>query len=243
MATVASLWIGESLGFVQKLCLKSFIFYGHTVKLYVYNMEMEVPDGIIKADASAIVPENKIFSYHGQLAAFSDYFRYKMIQMTGDMWVDADTICLNKSFFENEDFVFIKESDYLIAGGILKMPRYHRITKEINDKAEILLPQIKKAQTKEKWAAIGPLLITKLVKKHNLLSFAQPAIKVNVLDHWSKGATFWDPSKTEEILNLCESAYSATMFTGTLRANGFNTEQVPPQGSAIEHFAKKFGVL
>jgi len=33
------------------------------------------------------------------------------------------------------------------------------------------------------------------------------------------------------------------MFTGTLRARGFDTEQTPPAGSAMAYFAKRFGML
>lgn len=243
MATVSSLWLGGPLGYIQRLCLTSFVYYGHDITLYVYDMDLEVPEGVKKADASTIVPNDNIFVYHNQYAAFSDYFRYKMIQKTDAMWVDADTLCLGESFFEDEPFVFIKESDYLIAGGILKMPKDHPMTRAVNKKADKLMPQIKKSQTATKWATIGPLLLTKLVSIFELTEYAQPAKLVNVLDHWSKGSDFWDPSKTDEILDDCSKAYSATMFTGNLRANNFDTEQVPPAGSAIEYFAKKFGVL
>lgn len=243
MATVGSLWVGGPLGFVQRLCLTSFVYYGHTVNLYVYDMDMSVPSGVNKIDASTIVPQDKIFTYHGQYAGFSDYFRYKMIQLTGTMWVDADTLCLTDKFFEEDEFVFIRESDYLIAGGILKMPQNHRLTAQLNRQAEVLVPQLKKSQDKEKWAALGPLLLTRFVKRFSLEKYAQAPEKVNVLDHWSKGSDFWDPEKAKDILDICKDASCGTMFTGTLRARGFDTEQIPPAGSAIEHFARKFGML
>jgi len=243
LATVGSLWVGGPLGFVQRLCLTSFVYYGHTVNLYVYDMDMSVPSGVNKIDASTIVPQDKIFTYHGQYAGFSDYFRYKMIQLTGTMWVDADTLCLTDKFFEEDEFVFIRESDYLIAGGILKMPQNHRLTAQLNRQAEVLVPQLKKSQDKEKWAALGPLLLTRFVKRFSLEKYAQAPEKVNVLDHWSKGSDFWDPEKAKDILDICKDASCGTMFTGTLRARGFDTEQIPPAGSAIEHFARKFGML
>jgi len=243
LATVGSLWVGGPLGFVQRLCLTSFVYYGHKVSLYVYDMDMSVPSGVNKIDASTIVPQDKIFTYHGQYAGFSDYFRYKMIQLTGTMWVDADTLCLTDKFFEEDEFVFIRESDYLIAGGILKMPQDHRLTAQLNRQAEVLVPQLKKSQDKEKWAALGPLLLTRFVKRFSLEKYAQAPEKVNVLDHWSKGSDFWDPEKAKDILNICKDASCGTMFTGTLRARGFDTEQIPPAGSAIEHFARKFGML
>jgi hypothetical protein len=242
MAKVGSLWIGDGLGFVQRLCLTSFVYYGHEVSLYVYDMDMEVPAGVIKKNAEEIVPANKIFKHHGQLAAFSDYFRYKMIEKTDLMWVDADTLCLNKDFFEDIPFVFIKESDTLIAGGILKMPSDHAMTKQINVQANSLLPRLKSSSKSFKWAMLGPMLLTKMVNKFGLSSYAQPANLVNLLDHWSLGKTFWDPKSKDGILKGSEVAYCATFFTGSLRMQGFDTEQKLPKGSAIEYFAKKFGV-
>lgn len=243
MATVGSLWVGGPLGFVQRLCLTSFVHYGHSIRLYVYDMDMDVPEGVEKRNASEIVPENMVFSYHGQMAAFSDYFRYKMIQKENIMWVDADTLCLTENFFENDPFVFIKESDTLIAGGILKMTNTHQITKQINEQAEVLLPKLKSKQKDLKWAMLGPLLLTKMVSRFGLSDYAQPARLVNVLSHWSLGKDFWDPKKRDEIIEACEGAYCATFFTGTLRMNKFDTEQPLPKGSAIEHFAKKFGAI
>jgi hypothetical protein len=243
MASLGSLWIGERLGTVQKLCLTSFIHYGHEVYLYVYDMDMDVPDGVVKRNAEEIVSADKIFTYHGQLAAFSDYFRYKMIQKANLMWVDADTLCLSKDFFEKTPFVFIKESSSLVAGGILKMPQSHKMTEQINSIADKLLPQIKLAQEKAKWAELGPVLITKLVKRFGLIEYAQPAKLVNLLDHWSMGKDFWDPKKKAQILDDAKSAHCATFFTGSLRMQKFDTEQPFPKGSAIEHFAKKFGIV
>jgi hypothetical protein len=66
-------------------------------------MDMSVPDGVNKINASTIIPQDKVFTYHGQYAAFSDYFRYRMIQLTGNMWVDADTLCLTDKFFEETE--------------------------------------------------------------------------------------------------------------------------------------------
>lgn len=243
MATVGSLWVGGPLGYVQRLCLSSFVYYGHTVNLYVYDMSMQVPDSVNKLDASTIIPKEKIFTHHGQYAAFADYFRYKMIQKTGTMWVDADTICLSNEFFEDQDFVFIQESKNLFANGILKLPKDHKITETINLHAEKLILEIIQLKDRAAWTTLGPALLTKLVKRFRLEKYAQPAIKVNVLDHWSKGRDFWNPKKTKAILKICENAYSATVFTGILRKENFNTEQVPPRGSAIEFFSRKFGLL
>lgn len=243
MAVVGSLWVGGPLGFVQKLCLKSFIHYGHEVRLYVYDMDMEVPSGVTKYDASEIVPEDKIFKYNGQLAAFSDYFRYRMIKSQSIMWVDADTLCLSDDFFNTEDFVFIAESDTMAAGGILKIPANHVMLDKMINHSEEMLRVMKNTGNTKLWTMMGPSLITKMVNRYDLWKHAYPAEQVNLLDHWSKSEQFWDPNKKKEILEIADKAYCGTFFTGSLRMKKFDTEQTPPKGSAIEHFAKKFGLI
>jgi hypothetical protein len=243
MATVGSLWVGGPLGFVQKLCLSSFVYYGHEVKLYVYDMDMKVPNGVVKHDANEIVPEEKIFKYNNQLAAFSDYFRYRMIKSQSIMWVDADTLCLTEDFFSRSKFVFISESDTMAAGGILKIPSDHIMLDKMINQSEEMLKIMKDTGNTKLWTMMGPSLITKMVGRYDLWKHAYPAEQVNLLDHWSKSEQFWDPKKKKKILEIADKAYCGTFFTGALRMKKFDTEQLPPKGSAIEHFAKKFGAI
>jgi hypothetical protein len=242
MAVVGSLWVGGPLGKIQRLCLKSFVYYGHEVRLYVYDMDMDVPKGVSKHRASDIVPESRIFYYKDQLAAFSDYFRYRMIESQGIMWVDADTLCLTKDFFEKDKFVFIKESEGYAAGGILKMPSNHRGLAQMIKNSEKIVDMMKEPGNDKLWATMGPALLTKIVRRFRLWEHAQPAELVNLLSHWSKAKDFWDPKKKKELLELSEKAYCGTFFTGFLRMQKFDTNQVAPKGSAIEYFYKKFGV-
>jgi hypothetical protein len=241
LAVVGSLWVGGPLGFIQRLCLKSFVYHGHEVRLFVYDMDMDVPEGVTKYDANKIVPEDKIFKYNGQLAAFSDYFRYRMIKSESIMWVDADTLCLTEDFFSKKQFVFIAESAAMVAGGILKIPSDHPMLDKMIDNSDQIIKIMKDTGDTKLWTLMGPSLITKMVSRYNLWKHAMPPETVNMLDHWSKGEDFWKPKKKKELLAIAEKAYCGTFFTGALRMKKFDTEQVPPKGSAIEHFYKKFG--
>jgi hypothetical protein len=235
MATVASLWVGGPLGKIQQICLSSFAYYGHTIYLYVYDMDMDVPDGVIKLDASLIVPESEIFYHHGQLAGFSDLFRYKMIKDTGVMWVDADTLCLTKDFFETQDIVFINENNISYAGGILKAPQDHEFIEYLYEKT---LSFINDKEDKH-WSFIGPHLIDEAVKAMSLQRYAIDSDLVNVFRHAKDAKAAWDPSKTRKVLLRMQGAYSATFFNGGLTMSKFKKDNII-RSSAIDYFYKKY---
>lgn len=238
MATVASLWVGGPLGLVQKICLASFVYYRHTTYLYVYDMEMKVPDGVIKLDANEIIPESDIFYHHGQLAGFSDLFRYKMIMDTGMMWVDADTLCLSSAFFEDKSIVFINENNYTFAGGILKLPQDSDLPKVLYKKSLEILKDTVDAH----WSAIGPWLLDELFKERSLQKYAISSDKVNVFRHASHATMAWDPKYRNKTVKMMRGATCATFFNGGLSMINFDKNNLVPN-SAIEYFYKKFVLL
>jgi hypothetical protein len=96
---VQSLWIGTRLSALECLGLTSFRDAGHTVHLYCYGEVEGVPPGIILMDGNSILPRSQVFVYEdgfakGSPAAFSNFFRYKLLLERGGWWVDADVVCL-----------------------------------------------------------------------------------------------------------------------------------------------------
>ena len=75
MADIASFWVGDPLTKIEQTCLSSFIANGHNMVLFVYDMDLKVPDGIIKRDASEILPESRIFKVDNSYGPFADMFR------------------------------------------------------------------------------------------------------------------------------------------------------------------------
>jgi hypothetical protein len=235
MATVASLWVGGPIGLIQKICLSSFVYYGHTTYLYVYDMDMEVPNGIIKLDAAQIIPESNIFYHHGQLAGFSDIFRYKMIMETGQMWVDADTLCLKSNFFDDRDIVFINENNEFFAGGILKLPKNSDLPKALYEKSLELLKNLDGSH----WSDLGPNLIDKIMRERSLENYAIPSNKTNVFWGPLQAIMAWDPRHRDEVIEMMNGAECATFFNGGLTMLNFNKNNLVI-GSAIEYFYNKF---
>jgi len=96
---VQSLWIGDRLTVMEKLAIRSFLANGHAFHLYCYDNVDGLPDGTIVKDGNEILPNSRIFTYSdgfakGSPAAFSNFFRYKLLLEKGGWWVDTDVVCL-----------------------------------------------------------------------------------------------------------------------------------------------------
>lgn len=103
---IQSLWIGDDLSNVEKLCVKSFLDHGHEFHLYTYDHIGGVPEGAVIKDANEILPEREIFrNNRGGVANFSDWFRYTLLNKGGNFWVDMDVVCI-KPFSFDSDIVF-----------------------------------------------------------------------------------------------------------------------------------------
>jgi hypothetical protein len=250
MARVCSLWVGEPLTRAHKVALRSFVYYGHSIKLYVYDMDLDVPPGVVKADANEIVPKSDIFIHYGKLAPFADYFRYKMIAKTNEMWVDADTICLSEYFFEDKEYVFIEEMPNFFAQGILKMPADSDLSKFLNEHASKL-----KFQNKEyikdgefiasEWIFLGPKLLTEGVEKFSLQKYGQPALIVNGLDisiiAEDPYDLLWNPKNLNIMTDRLKSSISLTFFNSSLNWRGLaNKLDDLTEGSFIGELEKRF---
>ena len=120
LPVIQSLWVGDRLSTMERLCISSFLQNGHPFHLYVYNNITNAPKGTVLKDASEIISPDKIFKYKDRdtYAGFSNMFRYKLLLEKGNYWVDTDVICLRPFDFKKE-YVFF---------GVWKFYRYH-ITK------------------------------------------------------------------------------------------------------------------
>ena len=96
---VQSLWIGERLSSMEALAIRSFLSNGDQFHLYCYGHVDGVPEGTTIKDGNEILGRDRIFVYAsgfaaGSYAAFSNFFRYKLLLEKGGWWVDTDVVCL-----------------------------------------------------------------------------------------------------------------------------------------------------
>jgi hypothetical protein len=78
------LWFDGSLGLLERLSLESFLYHGHTVHVYTYDLDglqntPAVSDKFALKDAREILPRESDFNVRG----FSDLFRYKLLHEKG----------------------------------------------------------------------------------------------------------------------------------------------------------------
>ena len=231
MSDFGSLWIGNPLSKVEQTALASFIYYGHSFTLFVYDMNMKVPNGVVKADANEIIPESEIFKVQNSYGPFADMFRYTMIKKTGLIWTDTDSICLKASWnFGN--YIFGFEEDQRLANGILKMPQDSPLIDFLIDNS------VKYDKNKIVWSEIGPLLVTKGAKKFNVIRYAQPP-EVFYPVHFWQWKKIWLKDYKDEVLDKCTNAHTLQIWNQFLNREGVDKNTLP-KGSAIEHFYNKF---
>jgi hypothetical protein len=231
MANFGSLWIGNPLSKVEWTALASFIYYDHSFTLFVYDMNMEVPKGVIKKDANDIIPKSEIFKVQNSYGPFADMFRYTMIQKTGLTWTDTDSICL-RSDWDFGDYLFGFEEDDRLANGILRMPQDSDLIKFL------IKHSVEYDKKKIVWSEIGPLLVTRGAKKFRVLKHAQnPEVFYPV--HFWQWRKIWDKKYLQEVLDKCKDAHTLQIWNQFLNREGINKNRLP-KGSAIEYFYKKF---
>ncbi len=102
--TVASLWIGESLHYINQLCLKSHVIAGHPTVLYCTDNVTNAPEGVEVRPASEIMDIDMSIVEQTSASFLSNVFRYKMIQKIGAIWIDCDAFCHKP--FPDEDYIF-----------------------------------------------------------------------------------------------------------------------------------------
>ena len=98
---IRSLWVGSALPAAQAACIRSFLRVGHVFELFCYGVPRNLPVGVIVRDAREYLPADRVFAYGpaagksaGSLGAFSNLFRYMLLEREGGWWVDTDVFCL-----------------------------------------------------------------------------------------------------------------------------------------------------
>lgn len=231
MAKFGSLWVGGPLTKIQEISLSSFIYHGHELTLFVYDKDLVVPHGVIKADAEKIMKEDDIFLVQGTYAAFSDLFRYQMIDKTGLAWVDADTVCLSPDWNFKDNIYAGLEKDK-VTGGVLSLPQESGAIKYLIKKST------SQDKSKIKWTEVGPALVNSTFQKYNLMEYAYSQETFCGI-HWSEWEKLWDPKYLREIKKLEKTSKSISVYHSMTTRGGIDKNTMPP-GSAMEYFYNKF---
>lgn len=117
-----TLWIGPSLGPLERACLGSVVRAGHRLTLFCYDRPARVPEGVDIADAREILPADRIIRYRsGSHSLFSNHFRYQLQRQSRGTWVDCDVYLL-KPLDGDRPYLIGEEAPGMLNGGILRIP-------------------------------------------------------------------------------------------------------------------------
>ena len=192
LPTIHTFWIGDTLGPVSRACLSSFITVGHRVILHCYQSPADIPAGVETGDAEQIVPRSLVRPHKqtGSYAAFSDFFRFKLLSLCDGIYADCDIFCLKA--LETDDFLVGFEADNTINGALLALPKDSPLLHDLigmfdPDCIPVWLPVRKQRKLRWKkrfgwpvdytempWGTYGPSALTYFIRKAGLLEKVQP---------------------------------------------------------------------
>ncbi len=229
MADFCSFWYGDKLSGLEAVCIRSFLDWGHTFRLFTYNSGLVAPAGCKIENAREIAPEDTIFFYKdgrskGKVSAFSNFFRYRLIYETGLCWVDTDVVC-RRSSIAPSDYIFARQDETYFNGAILKMPRHHE---SMGLAAEYCL-EVKDTAA---WGDLGPRLVTKVIEEYDLEKHAWATNALYPV-HWRDTLKLMDANCREEVAAAVNGATFLHLWNEIWSRNGIDKSVAPAQGSFL----------
>jgi hypothetical protein len=121
-------WHGRPFSRLERLSACSFLAHGHELRLHVYQEPANVPRGLTLVDANRTLPERDLFRHYktGSIAAFADWFRYRLLYEQGGIWADTDVVCLKPLRYEQTE-IFGWQDDSIINNAVLGLPAGHEL--------------------------------------------------------------------------------------------------------------------
>ena len=240
----ASFWHGRLNPFAYA-CLSSFARAGASLRVFTYDPDLQMPPGVLLADARKICPDESLthrFIANGKpsLATFADMFRYRMMRQTGCCWVDTDMLCLSKPAFENDGFVFCRQADAvgtsLVNNAVLRLPPTSPAL------AELIAAGDAAIDVDQRWGAIGPFLLTPVLFKYNLTQHALDShvcYPVEPEQYWKH----FHPSYRDWVVNAAREASFVHLWSEAIAWTGYDFWACPPPGSYLHEAFERADAL
>ena len=255
---IQSLWVGDPLSNLEKLCIQSFLDNGHEFHLYVYDDVHGIPDGAKIKDGNEILPASDIFFTRKKyIAPFSDWFRYALLYKRGGFWVDMDTVCI-KPFDFKEEIVFGCAQSSRHAIGVIKFPKNHFLMQKMeyasrhhteiqpwDDKTD---KQRKKKQHllnsgKERisYQSLGNHSWDKAVRYYELEKYSKPYMYFYMSNN--ANISSWYDNSFKDGVDLCATTHSLHISNKILGGvSGFDKNANFSKHSAFEQLKRKHGI-
>ena len=191
-APCVTLWIGPSLGAVERACLKSVLRQGHALALYCYAPPAGVPDGVELRNAADILPESRIIRHKtGSVALFANWFRYELQRRGLGTWLDTDAYLL-KPLESEKPYLLGEYEPGKINNGLIRIPAESPLLPPLialfeETSVPPWLPLRAKAAawwrlrttgrsglSQMPWGVAGPQALTAVAIRHGLRHLAEP---------------------------------------------------------------------
>lgn len=263
--TVASLWIGPELSWMEQICLLSFVKNGHRTILYTYEPVKGIPEGVEERDAREIMPESKII-YHkltGSPAFHSDVFRLRLLDQTDYLWVDTDALCV-KPFEKPEDGFFFgwgNEKKPLLFSGVLGLPKdsdtLHKMMLLTVDEYPVppWLPADKQQELQARkdagdglhvsemqWGVLGPDAIDYFAKETGEADYAMPGEVLYPIPFARANWLYWPNHRRKVHDYIKPETLSVHFFGRRMRKVLLNTQGQPLEGSYLKELVEDYDV-
>ena len=242
----ASLWIGPSLGLIERACLRSVLRQGHKLNLYCYSKPDGVPAGVQLRDAAEILPRSSIIRHHsGSVSLFSNRFRYELQRRSLGTWLDCDAY-LVRPLDGTSDYLIGEYEPGRVATGVMRLPQDSPILGsllEIFEERTVMpwlpwrsrLPAQWRLMTtgrvglsKLPWGSAGPVALTYLAHAYGLGTVALPP-EVLYPTRWQEADWILDPDRTlEDVV----TPRTVSVHFWNERIKGFKDRPAPP-GSVL----------
>jgi hypothetical protein len=137
LPTIHMFWHGAALSRLERLCMSSFLAHGHALQLHVYAEPTGVPQGVQLVDAGTTLPQQLLFHHEpsGSVAAFADWFRYRVLYERGGVWADTDVVCLKPLVYAHPE-IFARQDESVINNAVLGLPAGHPLAAWMSDCCE-----------------------------------------------------------------------------------------------------------
>ncbi len=226
---IRSFWHGPPLNPYLLLCLASFVERGYSVELFTYERNHGFPSWIAAMDARDILPTETVLVYRrgpgaGSPALHANLFRLLLLDRFGGWWVDTDAALLRHEL-PAAPVYFVREENHY-TNSIMKFPRAHPLLSE----AARLAVQ---AGEDVAWASTGPTLLTTLIHKHGLESWAASSGQGCPFIYSDVPAMF-DPARGEEMMARASASSFMHLCCEMWRRIGIPTALGPPVGSFLD---------
>lgn len=253
-----ALWIGDTLGAVERLTMVSAMAVGHPFRLYSYSPDRlrDVPDGVEVRDANTVVeyPALRRYFEEGHRALGTDFFRYAMQAKGVGTWVDLDLYFLRPLDIA-DDYMFGWEHETSINGAILRLPPDSAMVRDLCAIPQLnwrppfygprrsvkfywrRLTQGDLRPEDYRWGTFGPGVLTWLAKKHRVADRAQKREVFYPVRHSDAKLLLGDPERVER--RLTPDTRAVHLWSSVLSREA---EAAPP-GSWLDLACRRHGVI